>query len=144
MRQVGMKIAVGAALLTGATTFGIGASSVTSSPSLMSRGDHEALKVAIAMEGRDLLDSCDSLRGAERHVCQAETRSREVVLLAELEARYSGTYAAAREAHLTRIHGKYEVDRARCFALAGYMRDSCVVSAHAEKGRALMALKAEG
>jgi len=142
MRQVRMLVTLTAVALFGATTFGIGAS-VTSTPSLMSRGDYEALKVAIAMEADDLMLACDSLRGAERHVCQAETRARETTLLAELEARYRGTFLAVREAHLAAIRARHEVERSKCFALGGTQRDNCVVTAHAERARALMTLKAE-
>ena len=143
MKQVRMMISMGALALTGATAFQIGAS-VSSAPSLMTRGDYETLKVAIATEAQDLQLSCDALRGGERQVCHAESRAREEVLLAELEARYRGTFAAARDATMVRIRAKYDVDRSRCFAYAGFKRDNCVVAAHAEKARSLMAMKAEG
>ncbi len=142
MGQFRMMISMGALALAGATALGIGAS-VSSTPSLMARTDYDTLMAAIATEAQDLHLSCDSLRGADRHVCQAETRAREQVLVAELEARYRGTVAAARDANLTRIRAKYEVDRSRCFAHAGFKRDNCVVAAHAEKARSLMAFKAE-
>jgi hypothetical protein len=143
MGQLKMMISMGAVALAGATAFGIGAS-VSSTPSMMSRGDYESLKVAITLEAQDLQMACDSQRGADRHLCQAETRAREQVLLAELEARYRGTFAAAREAGFTRVRAKYDVDRSKCFAYAGARRDNCVIAAHAERARALMAIKAEG
>ena len=142
MRQVSMMISMGAVALAGATALGIGAS-VSSAPSMMTRSDYEALKVAIGMEAKDLQLACDNERGAGRHLCQAESRAREEVLLAELEARYRGTFSAARDATFTRIRTKYDVDRSRCFAYAGARRDNCVVAAHAERARALMAIKAE-
>ena len=142
MGQLRMMIAMGVLALTGATALGIGAS-VSSTPSMMTRADYEAYILAIATETQDLQSSCDSLRGTDRHVCQAETRAREQVLLAELEARYRGTFAAAREAGFTRIRAKYEIDRSKCFAYAGVKRDNCVIAAHAERARALMAIKAE-
>ena len=79
MGQLRMMIAMGVLALTGATALGIGAS-VSSTPSMMTRADYEAYMVAIATETQDLQSSCDSLRGADRHVCQAETRAREQVL----------------------------------------------------------------
>lgn len=142
MRQVRMMISMGVLALAGATAFQIGAS-VSSAPSMMTRTDYETLHKVISAEAQDLERACDALRGAERHVCQAEARAREQVLLAELEARYRGTFSAAREAHMVRVRARYEVDRSRCFAYAGFQRDSCVVAAHAGKARALMALKAE-
>ena len=143
MRQIGMMLSIAALALAGATAFGIGAS-VTSTPSLMTRGDYEGLRLAITLEAQDLQVACDARRAAERHVCQAESRAREQVLLAELEARYLGTFATSREATLTRIRAKYDVDRSKCFAYSGFKRDDCVVAAHAERARSLMTIKAEG
>jgi len=138
-----MLMSTGAVALIGATGFGIGAS-VSSTPSMMSRADYESTRTAISVEAAELQLACDGLRSAERHLCQAETRARESVLVADLEARYRGTVTAAREANFARIRAKYDVDRSRCFAYAGIKRDDCVIAAHAERARALMAIKAEG
>lgn len=143
MGQVRMMISAGVVALAGATAFGIGAS-VSSTPSMMSRGDYEAAKVAIAAESRELSALCDTQRGTSRQVCLAETRGREEILLAELESRYRGTVTAGRDAAMVRVRAKYEIERSRCSAYAGFKRDSCVVSAHAERARSLMALKTEG
>ncbi|APV51921.1 hypothetical protein BWI17_20940 [Betaproteobacteria bacterium GR16-43] len=39
---------------------------------------------------------------------------------------------------------KFAIDRAKCTALSGYERDSCVVAAHATRSRTLMAYRIEG
>lgn len=132
-----------ATALTAATTVGIGAT-VTTTPSLMSPGDYTALKRAITAETGDLQLACASLRGPDSHVCRTENAASERVMLAELEARYTGTFRASREAVLARISSKFDVQRSKCFLVTGFQRDTCIVAAHAEKSRALMAIKAEG
>lgn len=140
MGQMRMLVATGFVAIAGATAFGIGAS-VSSTPSMMTRDDYEAMKVAVAIESNDVQRACDQERGAERQLCSAENRAREEILLADLEARYRGTFSANRDATLVRVRAKYDVDRSRCFAFAGFKRDNCVVAAHAERARALMAIK---
>jgi hypothetical protein len=132
-----------AAALTAATTVGIGAT-VTTTPSLMSPDDYVALKRAITTESADLQLACSSIRGPGSHICRVENVASERVMLAELDARYKGTFRASREAVLVRIASRFDVERSRCIVLTGFQRDNCVVAAHAEKSRALMAIKAEG
>jgi len=132
-----------ATALTAATTVGIGAT-VTTTPSLMSRDDYVALKRAITAETTDLQLACGSIRGPDSHICRAENVASERVMLAELDARYKGTFRASHDAVLARIASRFDVERSRCVLLAGFQRDNCVIAAHAEKSRALMAVKAEG
>lgn len=138
-----MMISAGVVALAGATAFGIGAS-VSSTPSMMSRSDYEAARTAIAVESRELNAICDTQRGTPRQVCLTETRGREQILLAELESRYRGTVNAGRDAAMVRVRARFDIERSRCSAYAGFKRDTCVVSAHAERARSLMALKTEG
>jgi len=132
-----------AGVLTAATTVGIGAT-VSTTPSLMSPGDYQALKRAITAETGDLQLACASLRGPDSHVCRAENVASERVMLAELDARYKGTFRATRDAVLARITSRFEVERSKCFLVTGFQRDNCIVAAHAEKSKSLMAVKAEG
>lgn len=140
MRQSRLLLKMSVVALLGATTFGIGAS-VTSRPSLMSDRDYEGLRVAITLEAEDGMAMCSSFHGNGRLLCQAEVRAEQQVQLADLEMRFRGTFEAAREARTVRIRANYEKARARCFGLSGYDRDSCIVSAHAEKARSLMAAR---
>jgi len=136
-------MALMATALTAATTVGIGAT-VSTTPSLMTPDDYAALKRAITVETSDLQLACGSIRGPDSHVCRAENVARERVMLAELDARYKGTFRASRETVLVRIASRFDVERSRCIVLTGFQRDNCIVAAHAEKSRALMAIKAEG
>ena len=45
---------------------------------------------------------------------------------------------AARDAQRAMIESRYQEDRARCDALAGPRKDSCLIEAHARKGRAML------
>ena len=130
------------AALLGATGAGIGAS-VTSQPSLLSVEDYSALKTAINKVLDDEESACQALRPAARLECLAEVQSTANVQLAELEARYRGTVNAARKAQLVRIDAAYTMARAKCFGLAGFDRDSCIVAAHAQKAHARMQIHAE-
>ena len=137
------RMIVMATALTAATTVGIGAT-VSTTPSLMSPDDYFALKRAITTETADLQLACGSIRGPDSHICRTENVASERVMLAELEARYKGTFRASREAVMARIASRFDVERSKCILVTGFQRDNCVIAAHAEKSRALMAIKAEG
>ena len=84
------------------------------------------------------LARCEALRAAEREVCRTEADAEAAMRLADLEAEYLRTQEASRNAQKVRIDSRYQVRRAQCQALGGYKRDKCLVSAHAERGRALL------
>lgn len=142
MRQSRLLLNMSAVAILGATTFGIGAS-VTSRPSLMSDRDYEGLRVAMTIEAEDGMAMCNSFHGNGRVLCQTEVRADLRTQLADLDMRFLGTYEAAREARLVRIRAAYEKARARCFGMSGYDRDSCIVSAHAEKARSLVVARVD-
>jgi hypothetical protein len=47
-------------------------------------------------------------------------------------------HTGAREQQRERIEARYRLVRAQCEALRGFQRDTCLVDAHAFKGRALL------
>lgn len=47
----------------------------------------------------------------------------------------------SREGVRATIEAKFATDRAKCTAMSGYARDDCVVFAHAERSRTLMAFR---
>jgi len=57
---------------------------------------------------------------------------------------YSAVLArdAAREAQRAGIDARYQVSRARCQDIGGTKRDQCLITAHAERGRALLEAQA--
>jgi hypothetical protein len=57
---------------------------------------------------------------------------------ARSHAQRAAVMEAARNAQRAMIEARYQEDRARCDALAGSRKDSCLVDAHARKGRAML------
>ena len=140
MNPLIFRTAIAAATLLGVAGLGIGAS-ITSTPSLMAKADYVALKEAIVRSIEDDLDTCKPMAALARSECVAELRADEAVQLAELEVRYRGTVAAAREAQLARIDAAYRAERAKCIAKGGAERDSCLIAAHARKAHERMELR---
>ena len=58
--------------------------------------------------------------------------------MAQIEQSFRRTEQTARALQRARIDARYQLARARCAALGGFARDNCLVSAHAERGRALI------
>jgi hypothetical protein len=88
------------------------------------------------------LSLCDGVEAAQREVCRTEASADAMVRVADVEERYRHDDASAREAQRARIDAQYQVARARCQALSGYRKDKCLISAHATRGRALLAAHA--
>lgn len=81
---------------------------------------------------------CDAAAPAERDTCRIEVAGFTAVRAAEAEQAYRRTEGTARALQRTRIDARYQADRSRCAALAGYKRDKCLIQAHANRGRALL------
>ena len=124
------------ALISSAAAIGIGMTSAASSR--LSRADFQH-GLDTAREVRTAaLARCDGLRNAERDACRAEADAEAAVRVADLEADFQRTQEASRNAQKVRIESRYQVRRAQCQVLGGFKRDKCLVSAHAERGRALL------
>ena len=136
-----MKRAILVALGTGAlisSAAAIGIGMTQASPGRLNRADFQH-GLETAQEVRSAaLAQCDGMRAAEREVCRAEADAEAATRVADLESEYHRTQEAARTAQKVRIEGRYQVRRAQCQALGGFKRDKCLVSAHAERGRALL------
>ena len=124
------------ALFLSAAALGIGAA-VDTPATLMSRGDFAQGKKAIEAETRLAYASCRNETGSARDVCKAEVRAAERVKIADLQARYHGTVAAAEDARLARAKAQFEVARARCGVQSGEARVDCLRSAREDRTRAL-------
>ena len=115
---------------------GIGAA-VDTPATLMSRGDYAQGKKAIEGETRLAFARCRGESGSARDICKAEVRAAERVKMADLQARYHGTVAAAEDARLARAKAQFEVARARCGVQSGEARVDCLRSAREDRTRAL-------
>jgi hypothetical protein len=123
------------ALISSAAAIGIGMTHATPgmTPADFRYGVETAREVRAAALAR-----CGGLRAGERELCRTEADAEAAVRVADLEADFQRTQEAARNAQKVRIDSRYQVRRAQCQALGGFRRDKCLVSAHAERGRALL------
>jgi hypothetical protein len=85
------------------------------------------------------VEHCDGIPVTnDREFCRTEALATELVRTAEVEQAFRRTEHSARALQRARIDARYQTDRARCGALAGYQREKCLVRAHAARGRALL------
>ena len=125
------------ALISSAAAIGIGMTGAASSARLTRADYHHGVETAREVRNAALV-RCEALRPAERDTCRVEADAEAAVRVADLDAEFHRTQETARNAQKVRIDSRYQVRRAQCQALGGYKRDKCLVSAHAERGRALL------
>jgi len=124
------------ALFLSLAALGIGAA-VDTPRTLMSRADYNAGRKAIEAETRVAFAGCRSQTGAERDICKAEVRATERVKVADLQARYHGTVAAAEDARIVRAKADFDIAKARCELQPSGGRPDCLKSARDDRARAL-------
>ena len=140
-----MKRATLAALGTGAVLGSAAAIGWGDSPAAtpaLSISEYQDALARIETWRGNALAQCDGVQTAQREVCRTEAGAHAMVRVADVEERYRHDDRSAREAQRTRIDAQYQVARARCQALSGYRKDKCLISAHATRGRALLAAHA--
>jgi len=126
------------ALISSAAAIGIGLSS-TDAPASIDRTTYEQGLASVRAALDQRLAGCDALRSdGQRETCRVEAEAASAVHAADLGEAYHRTEASARAAQRARIDARYQTRRAQCQALGGFRRDKCLVSAHAERGRALL------
>lgn len=136
VKKTTFLLAASLAIFLSAGAFGLSAA-VDSPRTLMSRADYNAGRKAIEAETRVAFGHCRTLTGAGRDVCKAEIRATERVKVADLQARYYGTVAAAEEARMAHARASFDVAKARCNAQPGNGRADCLKSARDDRSRAL-------
>lgn len=134
-RAIFVALSTGA-VITSAAAIGIGAADTA--PQSISDAQYRSALAGVEAASAGLTARCGPLTGSDREICLTEAAAREMVLVAELEARYRGTEISARALQRARIDARYQVDRARCGTQSGIKRDRCLIRAHAIKGRALL------
>lgn len=115
---------------------GIGAA-VDMPSTLMSRGDYNAAKKVIEAAARKAMAGCRDLQGSDKDICKAEAHAGERIKVADLEARYHGTVAAAEDAREAHARAGYDVAKARCVSREGNARVECLRAAREDQTRAL-------
>ncbi len=142
MKRTTMYVSLAGALLFSAAAFGI-SSAVDIPRTLMSRNDYSVAKSAIESESRVAFGACRDLEGIVKDICKTQVRSDLRIQLAELNARYYGTVAAANDARVARARSRYELAKAQCGTHSGSERSECVKLARADKDKALADAKAQ-
>jgi hypothetical protein len=97
----------------------------------MSKNDYKAGKDKIAAEYKSAKAGCVPLSGNASDICKAETKGKEEVALAELEASYKPTRKAHYKARVAKAEADYSVAKERCDDLSGNAKDVCVKQAKA-------------
>lgn len=133
-------LTAGLAIVLSLAAVGIGAA-VDTPRTLMSRGDYDKARKAIAAEGRLAFAACRHQAGAERDLCRAQARADERVKAADLLARYHGTFDAIEQAQLARVKAGFDLARARCESRTGEDRLHCLRAAREDRARALVAAR---
>ena len=105
-------------------------------------GEYQGALARIAARQGNALAHCDGVDASRREVCRTEASADAMVRVADVEERYRHDDRSAREAQRARIDAQYQVARARCQSFSGYRKDKCLISAHATRGRALLAAHA--
>jgi hypothetical protein len=129
---------VAAFLAAGLSVAALGIRAAVDTPrTLMSPDIHQSLKRELEASARLALAKCRDVTGTERDVCKAEARAAERVALADLSARYHGTYAAQEEAASARAKASFDVAKVRCTAKSADARVDCLKEARDERNRKL-------
>jgi hypothetical protein len=136
MKRTTLHATIIGALALSATAFGISAA-VGSPRTLMSPGDYSATRNAIEGGLRGALVKCRDLEGHATDLCKAEARADERIRMADLEADYRGTVAAAADAKLARAKARYDVAKVKCVAEHGDGKFACLRAARADKEKVL-------
>ena len=136
MKRTTLHATIIGALALSATAFGISAA-VGSPRTLMSPGDYSSARSAIEAGLRGALVKCGDLEGHANDLCKTEARAGQRIRMADLEADYRGTVAAAADAKLARAKARYDVAKVKCVAEHGDGKFACLRSARFDKEKAL-------
>jgi len=129
------------AIIGSAAAIGLGSTEAATPPAL-SKAQYEDALAHVAARRGNALARCETLAGSEREVCRTQASADAMIRVADVEERYRQDDRSARDAQRARIDAQYQVARARCQSFSGYRKDKCLISAHATRGRALLAAHA--
>lgn len=109
----------------------------------MSKNDYKAGKDRITAEYKLAKAGCASLSGNPKDICVAETKGKERVAMAELEASYKPTPKNHYQARVAKAEADYAVAKERCDDMPGNAKDVCVKEAKAAETAAMADAKAQ-
>lgn len=109
----------------------------------MSKHDYQAGKDNIAAAYKAGKAGCASLSGNANDICIAETKGREQIAIAELDAGYKPARKARYQVRVAKAEAGHAVAIERCDDLAGNAKDICVKEAKAAQTIAKAEAKAQ-
>ncbi|MDQ8022600.1 MAG: hypothetical protein REI94_12235 [Moraxellaceae bacterium] len=105
---------------------------------------YKAEKTAIEKRFKADKESCDTLSGNAKDICEKQAKFTEVSALGELEANAKGTVEARRDAEEDKAKAAYDLAREKCDDLSGNRKDVCQKDAVADRDRMRADIKAGG
>lgn len=136
MKRAPLYIASTLAVILSLAAWGISAA-VDMPSTLMSPADYNAAKRGIETQTRITYARCRLHKEASREICRAEAKAAERVKIADLQAKYHGTVAAAEEARMAKVQASYDLARARCGIKDESKQQDCLQAARDQNARAL-------
>ena len=103
----------------------------------MSRADYGAAKDRISADYKAERASCDSLSGNAKDICVEQSKGKESVARAELEADYTGKASDRNKVAMAKADAIHAVAKEECDDKAGNAKDTCVTEAKAAHTKAL-------
>jgi len=99
----------------------------------MGKAEYKSSKDVIEADYNAKKESCKSLAGNARDICQAEAKGIERVALADLEVAYKPGDKSRHEAQEARISASYAIATEKCDDMSGNPKDVCIKEAKAVK-----------
>lgn len=109
----------------------------------MSKTDYNTSREKISADYKSAKAACDSMSGNPKDICIAESKAKEKIAKAELEASYKPTPKNRYQAQVAKADADYAVAKERCDDLAGNAKDVCVKEAKAAQTKAKADAKAQ-
>ena len=103
----------------------------------MSHADYSAAKDRISADYKAQRASCDQLSGNAKDICVEQSKGKESIARAELEADYTGKASDRNKVATVKADAVYAVAKEECDDKAGNAKDTCVAEAKAAHTKAL-------
>lgn len=115
-------------LIAAALTLGFSVGAMAQS---MTKGDHKMAEEKIESSYKAAKTGCNSLAGNAKNICMAETKGKESVAKADLEASYKPGPKTRYDARVARAEADFKVAKEKCNDKGGNAKDVCVKEADA-------------
>ena len=120
MKTMLLSALLGAAILAGAAV---------AAPTVEAKAAFAQAKDRADADYKAARTRCNAIAGNPRHVCMAEANAARVRTQEEASALYQNTLKAYTRSRLKIADANYDVDKAKCGALAGNDKDVCIKQA---------------